>query len=57
MKTKGTSLKNLRAYLKEKLGADFQKWLDALPEESKDIHTGIILNTKWYDLQDSIIKP
>ncbi len=58
METKGTAIKNLQGYLIEQLGQDkFKEFIDLLPEKSKEIHNGVILNTRWYDLKDSIIVP
>ncbi len=57
MDIKGTAIIAIRDFVKISYPDDFQKWLNALPDSSKQIFSGVIDATKWYDVKDAAIEP
>jgi hypothetical protein len=49
MEVKGGTMKNIVPFIKDTFGEEaYEKWLNALPQESKDIFTNTILSSVWY---------
>ncbi|MBN1119033.1 MAG: hypothetical protein JXA77_17620 [Bacteroidales bacterium] len=57
MEVKGTAVIAIRDYVKSEYSSEFQKWVETLPKDSKDILTGAIDSTKWYNVQAGAIDP
>jgi len=57
MKIKGTVVKSMQDYIKEKHSEKYNEWFDMLPSESKKIFSDIIFASEVYELIDGIIKP
>jgi len=57
MKVKGTAVKTILEYVKDKYSDYYDKWFYDLGNESKEIFINPILATSWYDLETSIIQP
>lgn len=57
MKVKGTAVKSVKEFVKDKFTEDYDKWLNSLSDESKKIHTDAILASNFYSLSDAILKP
>jgi len=57
MKIKGTSVVNYYNFVKNNHANRFNEWLNALPQDSKEIYSSVILTTNWYDLDASYIEP
>jgi hypothetical protein len=52
MQVKGGECKDIQKFIKEKFGEQkYKKWLESLPEESKKIFSGIILESLNYDVK------
>ena len=49
MKVKGTGIITTRTFVKEKFPEKYQQWLNTLPNETKNIFSGVVDLTKWYD--------
>ncbi len=57
MEIKGTAVKTVPNYIKEKHQHVFEQWIESLPEQSRKIMDSPILSTEWYPLQEGIIIP
>lgn len=57
MEVKGTAVKTIPEYVKNKYPSLFEKWVSMISEESKQIIQNPILATKWYDLDAAILSP
>ena len=57
-KVSGLALQTLPMFIRDKYGEDeYQKWLEALPQQSKTVYEKPITITDWYTLPDSYIEP
>jgi hypothetical protein len=58
MQVKGTAVQTIPLFIKERFGEQqFQKWLEALPPESRKHFSSDILPPLWYPLKEAIIDP
>jgi len=57
MEIKGTAVKGTYDFVKEKFPKGFDKWIDSLPFESKEIFTTPILAQNWYNITNSQVIP
>lgn len=57
MKTKGTTVKSIHSFVKEKWPNNYPDWLDNLPEKSKEIMSSAILATAWYPIKEGAVLP
>jgi hypothetical protein len=57
MEIKGTAITAIRDYVKSNHPEKFSEWLNALPEASKDIYSGVIDSSRWYPLNEGGILP
>ncbi len=57
MEIKGTAVKSIYNFVKERHKEKLQLWLDALPAEAKNIMQNPILATDWYDLNKGCVLP
>ncbi len=57
MNIKGTGVKSVDEFVKNKFSDNYQEWLSLLPEASKIIYTNPIYVTNWYSIQDAIVTP
>jgi len=57
MEVKGTAIKTIPEFIKNKFPNDYNRWLNALSPESKNIFTDRVSLLKWYPIQDALIKP
>lgn len=57
MTVKGTGVLALNAFVKAKFPGQFQSWIDTLPPESQEIHSGTILAFQTYSLYYALVKP
>lgn len=58
MNIKGTALKVIPKFIKDKFGKEnFEKWLNSLDPEAKELYSGIILSSNWYSLDAMYLAP
>ncbi len=57
MRTKGTTVKAIQNFVKEKFSAHYNDWLNNLPQKSRDIMNGPIYATDWYPFQEGAVLP
>ncbi|MEA3318274.1 MAG: hypothetical protein U9R54_09980 [Bacteroidota bacterium] len=57
MEIKGSAVKSIQEFVKNNHKSGYQKWIDSLPESSKNIMKNKIDVTKWYPLEASVIPP
>ncbi|HBE72605.1 MAG TPA: hypothetical protein DDW31_00610 [candidate division Zixibacteria bacterium] len=58
MKVKGIAIAIMPDFVKGKFGAEgLEKWMAAMPPESRDIFNGHILISKWYPLAEAYHLP
>ena len=58
MQVKGTAVETLPVFIRTKFGEQgFQKWLQALPQESRKSLDAKILPPLWYPLKETLIDP
>jgi len=57
MEVKGTGLVTTRDFVKNRYPGQYDQWLNSLPEKSKSIYKGMIMNAGWYPLHDGYIIP
>ena len=57
VKVKGTGLISTRTYIKEKHGEDYDKWLEQLPIESRELYKGVIPTTNWFPIKEAYYYP
>jgi len=57
MEIKGTTLSNIRKFIKLNFSGSYDEWISRIPEKSQNIYTDIILVSKWFDLNDGYINP
>jgi len=57
MEVKGTAIKTIPEFVKEKFPNEYKRWLDALPVESRSIIDDRISLTNWYPLESALIIP
>lgn len=56
MEIKGTAVKSIPDFVKEKYPSEYANWIKALPPESLKIMTSV-RSTDWYPLKDAAIIP
>lgn len=57
-KIKGTALKSIPLFIKDKFGEEgFKKWLEVLSPEAKEIYSEDILPGAWFPIQTVIVEP
>jgi hypothetical protein len=52
MQVKGTAIKSIRDFMKNRFPDMYNKWIDSLPPESKSIYTSILDASAWYPLNE-----
>lgn len=57
MEVKGTAVKTIQEFVKTKFPDEYNRWLDALPQESKGIMENRISLTNWYSLDSGLLIP
>jgi hypothetical protein len=57
MEVKGTAIKTIYEFVKEKFFNEYNSWLESLPVESKSIISNRISLTNWYPLESALIIP
>ncbi len=57
MKAKGTAVKSIESFIKEKHSEQYNDWLHALPEASRKLFINGIKTNEWYDVNQAIINP
>lgn len=57
MKVKGTSVKSTLQYVKEVHPDYLQQWLDALPDNIRQLMLNPIMSTQWFQIEDGMIIP
>lgn len=57
MNIKGTGVKSVNEFIKNKFPDRYHDWLSQLPDESKIIFANPIYVSTWYPIQDAIAKP
>ncbi|MFC1678199.1 hypothetical protein ACFLZ9_00500 [Patescibacteria group bacterium] len=58
MEVKGSAIKNVAGYVKDTFGeAEYQRWLNSLPEESRKIYSSQILVGTWYPYRFANAEP
>lgn len=57
MEIKGTAVSSIRDFVKTRFLNRYDRWLESLPEESKEIFMGLIDASGWYPIQQGGIIP
>ncbi len=57
MKVKGSVVKSIDDYVKEKYPDGHKNWRSGLSDDSKKIYDKSIFATEWYPMQDGVITP
>jgi len=57
MEVKGTAIKTIQEFVKDKFPNEYIHWLDSLPAESRSILDSRISLTNWYPLESALIVP
>lgn len=57
MEVKGTGLVTTRDFVKAKHPQHFDQWMNALPQKSKEIYKGMMMNAGWYPMNDAYLIP
>ncbi len=57
MEVKGTAVKPIVQFVKDQFPLQYNEWLRALPESSRNIMANYISLTNWYELKTSLIVP
>ncbi len=58
LEVKGTGILPIRKFIKESFGQEgFDRWLNELSEEARQIYSGTILATNWYPAKEMYIDP
>lgn len=57
MKVKGTGIITTRTFVKTKFPDKYQIWLNTLPQETKNIFSGVVDVSKWYDSKSCYTVP
>lgn len=57
MEVKGTTVKSIQSYVKDKWPERYYEWLDNLPVQSKEIMKSAIYATSWYPLNEGLVLP
>jgi hypothetical protein len=57
MEIKGTAVKSISDFVKEKFYNYYDDWLNSLPEESKKIMSNPVLPNEWFPLIEAAIIP
>ncbi len=57
MRVKGTVVKSIQQYVKDKWAAKYNDWLENLPSGAKTIMSNPIYATDWYPLNEGVILP
>ncbi len=57
MRTKGTTVKSIQNFVKDKWPNKYNDWLENLPPESRKVLEGTILATQWYPLKEGAVLP
>lgn len=55
---KGSAVLSLPLFVKERFGeAAYQKWMDTLPEEAKNVFASQLIATEWYPIDSHFLAP
>jgi ribosomal protein S17E len=57
MKVKGTVVKSIQQFVKDKWSNQFNDWINNLPLASKNIMNNAIYATDWYPIDEAVIQP
>lgn len=57
MEVKGTAVKSIKEYVETKYSANFNDWLNSLPESSQGIMKEAIFANNWYPMKDAAVEP
>jgi len=57
MEIKGTAVKSVFDYMQYNYPYKIRLWLETMPEISREIMENSILATRWYDMDNAILKP
>lgn len=57
MEVKGTAVKSIPEFIAKNFPTKKKEWLDAMPEGSKKIMSGLLFTNNWYPLMDGLYYP
>lgn len=57
MEVKGTAVKSIKDFVEKKHNAQFNDWIQSLPESSQNIMTGGIFANNWYPMKEAAVEP
>lgn len=58
MQVKGTSLIATEKFIKHRFGSEgFERFLQALPQPSKELFSSTVLSPNWYHIEDAFYRP
>jgi len=57
MEVKGTAVRSIPEFVEKTFPTRKQEWLNALPEESKKIMSGLLFTNNWYSLKEALTIP
>ena len=57
MKVKGSIAASLQKFVKTRYSGEYERWVERLSREAREIYSRPILATEWYPLKSGIIEP
>jgi hypothetical protein len=57
MEIKGTAVRSIPDFVQKHFAVRYDEWLEALPESSRKIMSGLIYTSKWYPLNEGLTIP
>jgi hypothetical protein len=57
MDVKGTAVKSIEEFVKNRFKVDYNKWLTSLPDKSRKIFFEGVISNRWYSIEDAAIIP
>ncbi len=57
MEVKGTAVKSIKDYVESKYKAQYNNWIQSLPESSQTIMNNAIFANNWYPMKDAAVVP
>lgn len=57
MEVKGTAVKSIKDFVESKYKAQYNNWIQTMPESSQTIMNNAIFANNWYPMKDAAVEP
>lgn len=57
MEVKGTAVKSIKEFVESKYKAQYNNWIQTMPESSQAIMNNSIFANNWYSMKDAAVEP